>query len=143
MNPYESPRTSDLGAQPASPKSFVILALVSLHISAVLYVLLGLILPTVLSSDSASQHNAGAVGAIFGIFIAAFCMVLAAGVEVVAYGIHKRRFWGWIAGLIVFGIYTPSLFFPLGVLGLWGLFAAGSRSEFGIGRGGSPPPPSR
>lgn len=79
-------------------------------------------------------------GAIFG----AFCLVLAVAVEVVAYGIHKRRFWGWIVGLIVFGIYTPSLFFPLGILGLSGLLASGSRIEFGIvQRDGCPTTPAR
>ena len=67
------------------------------------------------------------------------CAALAVGVEVVAYGIHKRRFWGWVAGLAVFGLYATSLFFPLGALGLWGLLAPGSRIEFGIGRSGGPP----
>jgi hypothetical protein len=47
--------------------------------------------------------------------------------------LYHRRFWAWVAGLVVFGIYTPSLFFPLGVLGLWGLLARRSRIEFGMG----------
>ena len=65
--------------------------------------------------------------------LAVFCLCLAAGVEVIAHGIRKRQFWAWVAGLCVFAVYLPSLFLPLGGLGLWGLLDAGSRAEFGIG----------
>jgi len=81
--------------------------------------------------------------ATLGAIMACFALALAAGVEVVAYGIRKRRFWAWIAGLIIFGIYLPSLFLPLGVLGLWGLLAASSRVEFGVaGSHVRPTPPA-
>jgi Flp pilus assembly protein protease CpaA len=99
-NPYDSPRALDAEVKPASAKSLVTLALVSLHISAVLYCLVGLIFPLI--------SNEATLGAI----MACFALALAAGVEVVTYGIRKRRFWAWIAGLIIFGIYLPSLFLP-------------------------------
>ena len=139
-NPYESPLASNLGTKPAA-KSFVLAALVSLHVSAVLYLLVGFFLPALLSTLAAGEHDVEAGPAIFGTFLTTFCVALAAGVEVVAYGVHKRRFWGWIAGLVVFGIYVPSLFFPLGAVGLWGLLAPGSLAEFGVGRSKNAPTP--
>ncbi len=144
MNPFESPKASELGAQTVSARSLVVLALVSLHISAILYLLVGCIAFIVFDNGDAGDNEVGAGDPLFGTICASFCVVLAAGVEVVAYGIHKRRFWGWIAGLVVCGIYTPSLFFPLGILGLWGLLAPGSRTEFGVVRSNSDPtPPSQ
>ena len=75
----------------------------------------------------------------FGVFVFIFSALIAVGVEVVAYGIRKHKFWGWIAGLIVYGRYLPSLFLPLGVLGLWGFLTEGSRVEFGLGSVGAQP----
>lgn len=67
------------------------------------------------------------------IFLLLFCFGLAVGVEVLMAGLRKRRFWAWIVGIIVSGVYVPSVFLPLGALGLWGLLAAGSRKAFGVG----------
>jgi hypothetical protein len=61
-----------------------------------------------------------------------FFLALAVGVEVVVYGLNRRRFWAWVAGLAIFGVYVPSGFLPLGVLGLWGLLQKASRAEFGV-----------
>ena len=119
-------------------KSRVGVALVCLHISAVLYLLLGLSLPLLLTLDDGGNLDAFAATGI-SVFLFFFCALIAVGVEVVAYGIHKRKFWGWVAGLIVFGIYAPSLFLPLGAFGLWGLLATGSRAEFGVGGSGGQP----
>ena len=135
INPYDPP-----SSRTANPlvKSRVGVALVCLHISAVLYLLLGLSLPLLLTLDDGGNLDASAATGV-SVFIFIFCALIAAGVEVVAYGIHKRKFWGWVAGLIVFGIYAPSLFLPLGAFGLWGLLAAGSRAEFGVGGSGGQP----
>ena len=135
-NPYEGP-----SSQTENPleKSRVGVALVCLHISAVLYLLLGFALPVLLTlADGGDLEVATTTGV--SVFLFMFCALIAVGVEIVAYGIHKRRFWGWVAGLIVFGIYAPSLFMPLGALGLWGLLAAGSRAEFGVGGSRGQPP---
>ena len=102
------------------------LATTCLHISAVLYVLVG-VLFVWLSRNVDGYERTGDVA------IGVFSLCLAAGVEVIAHGIRKRQFWAWVAGLCVFGLYAPSLFLPLGALGLWGLLDAGSRAEFGIG----------
>ena len=104
------------------------LAVVCLHISAVLYLLVGLLMfPLFLADD----HTGIGLPLAVGMFV--FCLALIAGVEFVAFGLGRRKFWAWVAGLCIFGTYAPSLFFPLGVLGLWGLLDRGSRAEFGVG----------
>ena len=106
------------------------MAVVCLHISAVIYFLLGLLMLSLplFSSDERS----GLAGA-FAIGLFVLCLVLVGGIEFVVYGLKQRKFWAWVAGLCIFGLYAPSLFLPLGALGLWGLLDAGSQAEFGIG----------
>lgn len=101
-----------------------------LRISTVIYVLIGLFL-FALSFSAGTQNKSSVVT--MDVFLGLFVLGLAFGVEFVRNGIIKRKFWAWIAGLCIFGIYTPSIFFPLGVFGLWGLLAKGSREEFGVG----------
>ncbi len=108
-----------------STRSRVPIALFCLHVSAAIYAALGLVF---LFADLPSELSTGAIN----VMLAAVAIGCAVGVELVAYGIRKRRFWGWVAGLVVFGMYVPSLFFPLGALGLWGLPATGSRAQFGM-----------
>lgn len=111
----------------------IAMAIVCLHISAVLYILVGVLaLWFFLSTD-----DTGA-GMVFGVGTLILCLALAAGIEFVVVGLRRRKLWAWIAGLCVFGIYLPSLFLPLGAFGLWGLLDGGSRKEFGVGgTGGS------
>lgn len=98
-----------------------------LHLSAALYVLIGICLFWLLSSQQEShEFPLGAV-------VLMLCLVLAAGIEYVAYGLNQRKFWAWVAGLIIFGLYVPSAFLPLGGFGLWGLLDKGTRAEFSIG----------
>ena len=104
------------------------LAIVCLHISAGLYLLIGPLMFLFLEGDDIGLGLALAGG----VFM--FCLVLVAGIEVVVYGLHRRKFWAWVAGLCIFGLYLPSLFLPLGALGLWGLLDADTRREFGVGQ---------
>jgi hypothetical protein len=62
--------------------------------------------------------------------IAGVCLAMIAVPEVVAWGLVKRYYWAWVAGIVIFAIYAPSLFFILGGLGLWGLLDEGSRAQF-------------
>jgi hypothetical protein len=106
------------------------LATTCLHISAVLYLIVGVLMfPLFMADDDTGLGLPFAVG----MFV--FCLALIAGIEFVVYGLHRRKFWAWVAGLCIFGVYAPSLFFPLGVLGLWGLLDSGSLAEFGVGGG--------
>jgi hypothetical protein len=104
------------------------LATVCLHISAALYVIVGLVLFPLFISD-----NETGLGLPFAVVTLLLCLALASGIEFVIYGLHRRKFWAWVAGLCIFGLYVPSLFLPLGAIGLWGLLDSGSRAEFGVG----------
>ncbi len=105
------------------------MSIVCLHLSAGVYFLLALLLPSLLLSISENEYKLPiAIG--FGIF----CLMLAVGVEVIVYGLHRRWFWAWLAGILVLGIYLPTIFLPLGAIGLWGLLDAESRAEFGMGK---------
>jgi hypothetical protein len=84
------------------------------------------------------KDDAGLVALVVGLVMLVTCVALAIGIEVVAFGLRRRKFWAWVAGLCIFGLYLPSLFLPLGALGLWGLLAPGSRAAFGIGGFSSP-----
>jgi hypothetical protein len=112
------------------------LTIVCLHISAVLYLIVGLLMLLLVSGED----EAG-VGLPFAIGMLVFCLALVAGIEIVVYGLHQRKFWAWVAGLCICGMYVPSLFLPLGALGLWGLLDSGSRAEFRVGTGGGPAEP--
>lgn len=68
-----------------------------------------------------------------------FFVAIVAGIECVVSGLSRGRLWAWIAGLCIFGLHVPSLFLPLGVLGLWGLLDGGSRAECGVGQRASCP----
>ncbi|MCC6908570.1 MAG: hypothetical protein IT430_11550 [Phycisphaerales bacterium] len=106
------------------------MANVCLHISAAVYALFAGLMwsfSEVIFEDD--PEYAGVVGAALSVF----CIALIIGIEFVAWGIRRRKFWAWIAGLCIFGIYLPSLFLPLGAFGLWGLLDRGSRAEFGVG----------
>lgn len=125
----------------------IIFATVSLHISAFLYFLTGLgmmalfafLIPFERQTSEMPQRQALATGhqnyaeLCIGLFMFLFCLALVFGIEVVAYGLERRKFWAWIAGLCIFGLYVPSLFLPLGAFGLWGLLDEGSRAEFAVG----------
>ena len=50
--------------------------------------------------------------------------------ELIVRGLKQRKFWAWVTGLVLF---AGSLL-PVGVFGLYGLLAAGSRAEFGLGK---------
>jgi hypothetical protein len=103
------------------------LAIWCLHISAILYVGVGLLI-LVLGSDDRTEF-----APLFKVVIPSACLAMVIGIELVVVGLRRRRFWAWIAGLCVFSMYLPSVFLPLGFLGLWGLLDEGSRTEFRVG----------
>jgi hypothetical protein len=120
-------------------KNRVAIALVCLHISAVIYLILGLGCLVLFRVTGFYQEDGDRVLAVvFAVVMLTVCVALAIGIEAVAFGLRRRKFWAWVAGLCIFGLYVPSLFLPLGALGLWGLLDPGSRAAFGIGGFGSP-----
>jgi hypothetical protein len=106
------------------------LATACLHVSAVLYLIVGIWLLVIVADTD--------VGLPVGVALLVVCLGLIAGIELVVSGLGRRRFWAWVAGLCIFGLYVPSLFFPLGALGLWGLLDTGTRAEFGVDGGSNP-----
>lgn len=51
-------------------------------------------------------------------------------IEAVVIGLHWRKRWAWLAGIVLFALCIPSLFLPIGALGLWALLDQGSQAEF-------------
>ncbi len=109
------------------------MAVVCLHISAALYLLVGVGLLLFLRSEDETGS-----GLAVGVAFLVLCLALISGIEFVVYGLQRRKLWAWVAGLCIFGLYLPSLFLPLGALGLWGLLDSGSRKEFGVNGGVGP-----
>ena len=97
-----------------------------------LYLLVGLLVLYLFPIDFRTELEQ-----LFAVGICVLWLALITGIEIVALGLNRRKFWAWIAGLCIFGMYVPSLFLPLGALGLWALLDHGSRAEFGMGDSGS------
>ena len=116
-------------------KSRVNVALWCIHISAVLYLIVGVGIPFLFAWLNAEfpeeePEPLGTIGG--GIFIFGICLAMIIVVELIASSLRRVSFKGWVAALILFAIYTASLYLPLGVVGLWALLSAGTREQFGI-----------
>ena len=106
------------------------LTILAFRISEGLYVLIGLCLPilTISFQEVREQYPVwisvctGLLGFGFAVFT-----------EIVVRALNRRKFWAWVAGLCISGVYVPSLFLPLGVMGLMGLLDPASRAAFGVG----------
>ena len=105
------------------------IATICLHISSAIYLIAAFAFlgysrspaqPTKLPSE------AGLVGCIL-------CIASAAGIELVARGLRRRRYWAWVAGVCILTLYVPTVFLPLGAIGLWALLAPATRALFGVG----------
>ena len=108
------------------------MAITCLRISTILYVVLSIFLAFYLFTGPADPAAAPSARYLLGLMVL-LCLSMAIVPETAIVGIKRRRSWGWVLGLIIFGLYLPSLFFPLGAVGLWGLLDSGSRAEMGIG----------
>lgn len=120
-----------------TPGSRIRLTIFAFRISEGIYVLVGLCLPifTISFKEVREQYPIW-LGACTGLLALGF----AVAIEVVVRGLIRRKFWAWIAGLCLSGLYVPSLFLPLGVMGLIGLLDPTSRAAFGVGPEPTSPP---
>lgn len=66
----------------------------------------------------------------FTIFFVFLCLGMAVFIEIVCRHLKQGKYWAWIAGLILCGIYVPSLFIVLGIVGLIGLLKPEVRAYF-------------
>lgn len=109
------------------------MAIVCLHLSAVLYVSLlavGVYLMWLIPNISENDPYAYYLALI--LMPLGLCMAIV--IEWIAHGLRRQQVWAWWAGLGIFVVFVSPLLLPLGLVGLWGLLAKGSRQAFGIGR---------
>jgi len=97
--------------------------IIVLHISAVIYFLLGIALLTLTILPRYIPYGALLLIALVSIAIGVF-------VEIIIKGLKDNKFWAWVAGLIISGLYVPSLFIILGIIGLIGLLDKEVRKDF-------------
>lgn len=105
------------------------LALLGLRISTILYylIMLGCLVWAFMSPiGDESDHTILAWVLFF------FLVPLMIFLEVLIIQLKKRRYWSWIAGLVVAALYAPSLFMPLGIMIFVGLLSKEVRDEFEI-----------
>ena len=62
--------------------------------------------------------------------MALFSIAIVIFVEIVIKSLKNNKFWAWVAGLIICGLYVPSLFIILGIIGLVGLLDKDVRKDF-------------
>ncbi|EKE00569.1 MAG: hypothetical protein ACD_21C00326G0001 [uncultured bacterium] len=125
------------------------LAIISLRISAIIYWLLGLsclLLPlffvaayffaNFMPDDLSDMEplDALVIITLYCWFIALFAIGPAVFIEFVIRDLKRTKYWAWVAGIIVSGIYLPSGFIIFGVLGLVGLLNQEVSQQFNIAR---------
>jgi hypothetical protein len=98
------------------------LAIVSLHISAVLTLLVAIFLLSFVRDFNPAFRG----------LVTGFGLVLVALPTVLAYGLQRRKRWAWNGSIGLFALYVVGGYLPLGLVGLWGLLDIGSRREFGV-----------
>ncbi len=54
--------------------------------------------------------------------------------EIIARGLKKDKYWGWLAAIIFFALNTISLFIVVSIIGLIGLFKKETRAIYTRGR---------
>lgn len=112
-------------------------ALICLHISTALYVLVGIIFAFLgvaglfgvapPSQDPVEKYMLWGFLFLF-VFIS---LGMAIFIEIVCKHLKQGKYWAWIAALILFGLYVPSLFIVLGIVGLLSLLKPETRAFFG------------
>lgn len=96
-------------------------ALLSLKIAQFLYFILAALL-VVLSFTM----EGGAALFAFSLFVVAWGYFMLR----IRRGLLEGKYWAWVAGIIVSGMQTLSIFFPLGIMGLMGLLNTNTRQAF-------------
>lgn len=64
------------------------------------------------------------------IFLSVMGLVFGFGIYKVRLALLENKYWGWVAGIIIFGMMCLSLFLPLGVVGLFELLKKDTRRRF-------------
>lgn len=119
-----------LKVDPAGPVDRTRLATVALHVSEMLYVIAGAMLilgpfswDRVAGSDFVMRAGTCWV-------LAALCIGLAVLSLQVGRGLRRRKRWAFRAAVVLFAVYVPTFFMPIGAVGLYGLLSEGTRARF-------------
>lgn len=81
---------------------------ICLHISAAVYVLIGL--GCFVLFATLSQDEIGPFGWVLGLIMGLFSTAIALAIEGVVWGLRKLKYWAWIVGIVVCCLYIPGLF---------------------------------
>ena len=112
-------------------------ALLCLRISEGLYIFLailfGVLGPISLFGPPLDPGNPNEQMIIWGfVFLFVFLSLgMAIFIEIVCRHLKQGKYWAWIAALILCGLYVPSLFIVLGIVGLLSLLKPETRAFFG------------
>jgi cytochrome bd-type quinol oxidase subunit 2 len=108
------------------------LATISLHISAVFYMIAGALLVLApFARDSATTAEVTLHSSIIWL-LAVLAFALAALARVLIRALRQRKRWAWITATVLFTLYLPTVFLPLGAVGLFGLLSEGTRAQFPV-----------
>jgi hypothetical protein len=112
------------------PKPRIHLTIIALRISEVIYFLAALCSPFLFTAYTEGQDQ---IGLITGVCTAIFGIGIVVFIEVVIRNLKQQKFWAWVVALCLSGLYVPSAFLPLGIMGLIGLLDPETRAAFGVG----------
>ena len=110
------------------------LATISLHISAVLYIVAGALLAMVPFTWDPTTTVEYTLRSSVTWFLAALSIGLALLAHVLIRALRQRKRWAWVTATVLFSLYLPSAFLPLGAVGLFGLMSEGTRARFPAAR---------
>ncbi|MBS3097862.1 hypothetical protein J4209_03665 [Candidatus Woesearchaeota archaeon] len=108
--------------------------IVVFHISAVLYFLMGFAALIALVFSLINFISDAGLESLFFLFYSLILLAIGVGfgvfVEIVVKGLKRGKFWAWVAGIAISGLYIPSLFIVLGIIGLLGLLNENTMKVF-------------
>ncbi len=110
-------------------KSKLRLVTIPLHISTVIYAILGIGVLIFwifagLSGDTIYSDPAEKIFMnIYGFFMVTLCALMVVVIELAAWALKEGKFWGWVLSIAIAGLYAPSGFILFGVAMFFGLLA--------------------
>jgi len=102
--------------------------IIVLHISAIIYFLLGFFFLSFFLEFT--RKPLFFLVSIPFIMLVLFFIGIGVFIEIIIKGLKDNKFWSWVASLIICGLYIPSLFIILGIIGLSGLLNKETRKNF-------------
>ncbi len=120
----------NLEADAKGPADRTRFATIALHISAVFYAITGVLLVLApFARDPATTAEYMLRSSImWSLAVLAFALAVLAKILIRA--LRRRKRWAWITAAVLFALYLPSVFLPLGAVGLFGLLSEGTRAQF-------------